>query len=77
MIIRQEKPDEFKNIYDLVKTAFQTAKVANGKEQDYVDKLRASGNYIPKLALIAEVDEKLVGHIMLTRNLCCNLWLKF
>jgi putative acetyltransferase len=42
--------------------------VADGSEQDYVDKLRASGNYIPELALVAEEDGKLVGHIMLTKT---------
>jgi predicted N-acetyltransferase YhbS len=68
LIIRQEKPSEFRAIYDLVKVAFQTAKVSNGEEQDYVDKLRSSGNYIPQLALVAEEDGKLVGHIMLTKT---------
>jgi predicted N-acetyltransferase YhbS len=68
VIIRQEKPLEFQSIYDLVKFAFQTAKVANGKEQDYVDKLRASSNYIPELALVAEEDGKIIGHIMLTKT---------
>ena len=68
MIIRQEKPSEFQEIFDLVKVAFKTAKVSNGNEQDYVNKLRASGNYIAELALIAEEDEKLVAHIMLTKT---------
>jgi len=68
LIIRQEKPSDFQNIYDLVKVAFQTAKVANGNEQDHVNKLRASGGYIPDLALVAEEDSKLVGHIMLTKT---------
>ena len=47
MIIRRETPEEFSEIYDLVKSAFQTAKVSNGKEQDFVNELRRSGNYIP------------------------------
>jgi predicted N-acetyltransferase YhbS len=42
--------------------------VADGNEQDYVSKLRASDNYIPKLALVAEEKAKLVGHIMLTKT---------
>jgi predicted N-acetyltransferase YhbS len=68
VIIRQEKPSEFQSIYDLVKVAFQTAKVADGNEQDYVDKLHASSNYIPELALVAEEDGKIIGHIMLTKT---------
>lgn len=68
LIIRQEKPSEFQTIYDLVKVAFQTAKVADGDEQDYVNKLRESGNYIAELALVAEENGSLVGHIMLTKT---------
>jgi putative acetyltransferase len=67
MIIRRETQDDFDVIYDLVKVAFETAKVSNGKEQDYVNYLRKSGKYIPELALVAEDDGKLIGHIMLTR----------
>ncbi|HBH17893.1 MAG TPA: N-acetyltransferase [Cyanobacteria bacterium UBA9579] len=66
--IRQEKQSDFKEIYDLVKVAFQTAKVSNGKEQDFVNQLRNSGNYIPELALVAEDNHKLIGHIMLTKS---------
>jgi predicted N-acetyltransferase YhbS len=51
-----------------VKVAFQTAKVSNGDEQDYVNKLRASPSYIPELALVAEEDKKFVGHIVLTKR---------
>lgn len=68
MTIRSEKPEDFAAIYDLVKVAFQTAKVSNGREQDFVNELRAGGNYIPELALVAEEDGKLIGHIMLTRT---------
>lgn len=66
--IRPEKESEFEQIYDLVKVAFQTAKVSNGQEQDFVNLLRKSGNYIPELALVAEDKRKLIGHIMLTKN---------
>jgi putative acetyltransferase len=68
LIIRQEHPLDFHRIYDLVKVAFQTAKVSDGDEQNYVNKLRASPNYIPDLALVAEEDAKLIGQIMLTRT---------
>ena len=51
-----------------MKLAFETAHVSNGEEQDFVNQLRAEGNYIPRLALVAEEDGKLIGHIMLTRT---------
>jgi len=66
LLIRQEQPKDFPAIYDLVKMAFQTAKVSNGDEQNFVERLRAGGNYIPELALVAEEDGRMVGHIMLT-----------
>ncbi|MDF9408723.1 MAG: hypothetical protein A4E52_01842 [Pelotomaculum sp. PtaB.Bin013] len=72
MIIRRETPEEFSKIYDLVKIAFQTAKVSNGKEQDFVNHLRAGGNYIPELALVSEENGILIGHIMLTKTYIVN-----
>jgi predicted N-acetyltransferase YhbS len=66
MVLRQEKESEFPAIYELVKTAFQTARVSNGDEQNFVDRLRSSPNYIPELALVAEDEGRLIGHIMLT-----------
>lgn len=68
MLIRPERPNEFARIYRLVETAFATAKVSEGDEQDFVDRRRASADYIPELALVAEEEGGLVGHIMLTRT---------
>lgn len=65
--IRPERPEEFPAIYALVKTAFATARVSDGSEQDFVNSLRAGPNYIPELALAAEEKGTLIGHIMLTR----------
>ncbi len=72
MLIRRETPGEYSQIYDLVKVAFQTAKVSDGNEQDFVNQLRSSGNYIPELALVAEENGKLIGHIMLTKTFFVN-----
>jgi predicted N-acetyltransferase YhbS len=66
--IRPEKPQEYPFIYDLVKVAFETAKVSNGDEQNYVDRLRAGDCYIPELALVAEENGRIIGHIMLTKT---------
>ena len=65
MTIRQAAPKDFDAIYSLVKTAFQTAKVSDGGEQDFVLKLRKR-LYIPELELVAEENGVLIGHIMLT-----------
>lgn len=67
LTIRTENEKDFSQIYDFVRIAFETAKVSDGTEQDFVNQLRASGNYIPELALVAEVENEIVGHIMLTK----------
>lgn len=68
MQIRPERQEEYRAITQLVQTAFATAKVSDGTEQEFVKHLRASGNYIPSLALVAVEEEELIGHIMLTRT---------
>lgn len=67
-IIRPECKEEYEDIYHLIQTAFSTAEVKDGTEQDYANKLRAGNWYIPELALVAEKDGKIIGHIMLTKT---------
>lgn len=66
MIVRTERPEDYSEIYELVKIAFQTAKVSNGKEQDFVNYLRASKDYVSQLALVVEENSKIIGQIMFT-----------
>lgn len=68
MQIREERPEEFAQIYHLVQEAFATAQVSDGTEQDFVEELRRRGGYLPGLALVAEKDGALIGHIMLTKT---------
>jgi predicted N-acetyltransferase YhbS len=68
LIIRQENRSDISRIYSLVDIAFQTAKVSNGREQEYTKKLHASPDFIPKLALVAEDNREIIGHIMLTKT---------
>jgi putative acetyltransferase len=65
--IRPENPGEFAAIHAFVKAAFATARRSDGDEQDFVDRLRAGGGYIPELALVAEDEGRLIAHLMLTR----------
>ena len=48
MEIRVAKPEDYSEIYRLVKTAFQTAQVSDGTEQEFVLELCASSGYIPE-----------------------------
>lgn len=67
MLIRQETPQDYQEVYDLVAEAFATAEHADGKEQDLVAALRKGPAFIPELSLVAEKDGKLVGHILFTK----------
>ena len=67
MRIRQECEADYPEICRLVKDAFAGAEHADGSEQDLVEALRKGAAYLPELALVAEVNGILAGHIMLTR----------
>lgn len=69
--IRPEAENDYPVISELIKTAFETAKVKGGKEQDYTENLRKSSKYLPGLSLVAEQNGELIGHIMLTRLEIC------
>ena len=66
--IRQATKNDHQEIYDLIQTAFQTAKVKDGTEQDFAVQLRNSENHIPALELVAEKNGQLIGHIMFTKT---------
>lgn len=68
IIIRREQPDDYGDIYALVKEAFASTPKSDGDEQDYVDELRRGANYIPGLALVAVLNSRIIGHIMFTKT---------
>ncbi|NLY21171.1 MAG: N-acetyltransferase [Tissierellia bacterium] len=65
-IIRTAELRDYDEIYELIKTAFFTAYLSDGTEQDFAVALRNSKNYIKELELVMEVDSKIVGHVMMT-----------
>ncbi len=67
MNIERVNKKDYNEIYELVKTAFETAQVSDGTEQDFVLKLRAGNTYIQELELIAKNNEEIIGHIMFTK----------
>jgi predicted N-acetyltransferase YhbS len=66
IIIRQETPDETQWVVELTERAFKTLPLSEGKEGMLVNELRKSNNFIPELSLVAELDGKVVGHILFT-----------
>ena len=65
--IRKENIDDYEEIYNVVKTAFETAEHCDGNEQDLVVALRKGDNFIPDLSLVALKDNKIVGYILFTK----------
>ena len=64
--IRPARREDYPAVYELVKTAFQTARVSDGKEQDFVEELRRREGFC--LELVAEREGVLTGHVMLTET---------
>ena len=66
MIIRQENKNDEKQVYEVVKIAFESAEHSDGSEQDLVESLRKSTAFISELSLVAEINGEIIGHIMFT-----------
>lgn len=67
MIIREEKATDYEIIHSVVKKAFDSAEHADGNEPELVNELRNGIAYISELSLVAEIDGKIVGHILFTK----------
>lgn len=64
--IRQENENDYKIIETIIEQAFKTPEYSPN-EHLLVANLRKSEVFIPELSLIAEVDGRIIGHIMLTK----------
>lgn len=62
--IKQENKNDYNEVYNVVKTAFELAEHSDGNEQDLVVNLRKSDSFIPELSLIAIIENKIVGYIL-------------
>ena len=65
--IRKEEKRDYEQVYLLIKKAFKEITNSNKDEQELVNKLRNSSNFIPELSLVAEKDNKIVGYILFTK----------
>ncbi len=65
MIIRQETREDYNEVYNLVKQAFETTSHCDGTEQDYLNTIRKKDSFIPELSLVAIENDIIVGQIVL------------
>lgn len=63
LVIRPERPDDHEAIRHVVAAAF-----GDDREADLVDAIRASEEYVPRLALVAVMDGQVVGHVMVSHT---------
>jgi predicted N-acetyltransferase YhbS len=67
MIIRRETEADYKFTESVVEEAFKDMEFATHDEYLLVQRLRKGNAFIPELSLVAESDNKIVGHILFTR----------
>ena len=65
--IRKENKNDYNEVYNVIKKAFETAEHSDGNEQDLVVRLRKSRAFIPELSLVAVEENKIVGYILFTK----------
>ena len=61
IVVRPEGPEDYEAIREVVQLAFGRV-----DEADIVERVRRSDYYVPELALVAEDDGRIVGHVMLS-----------
>jgi putative acetyltransferase len=64
VIVRNESQEHFESIAHVVRAAF----VDEPEVVSLVELLRASPGYVPDLALVAEDDDEVIGHVMFTES---------
>jgi len=66
--IRQETPEEYPAVSNLIQEAYRSVAYSNKKEHLMVERLRNSPSFIPQLSLVAQADiNELAGHILFTK----------
>ncbi len=67
IIIRQETKEDYGETENLTEQAFRDLELSSHNEHLLVQKLRQSKDFIPELSLVAEMDHKIVGHILFSK----------
>lgn len=65
--IRQEVSGDYRKVAEVIETAFKTIPFSDHREHFLVERLRHSEAFIPALSLVAELNNEVVGHILLTK----------
>ena len=61
LVVRRERPEDEREISDVVAAAFRDTFVA-----EFTESIRASAGYVPELTFVAEEDGRIAGYCMLS-----------
>lgn len=64
MTIRNEKPEDYRTVEEMIKKAFWNLSMPGCNEHYFVHQVRKSADYIPELDFVLEEDGKIIGHII-------------
>ncbi|MCK5566487.1 MAG: N-acetyltransferase [Actinomycetia bacterium] len=62
ILIRKEEEKDYKNIYEVNRLAFEQE-----NESKLIEKIRVGSNFIPDLSLVADINNRIVGHILFSK----------
>lgn len=65
--IRQESPADYPAVEQIIEAAFKTMEHSDQNEHHLVARLRNSIAFLPELSLVVSIDDRIVGHILLTK----------
>ena len=68
MIIRNERPDDYRAVEELIKLAFWNVNFPGCDEHYLAHILRGHEDFVPELDFVAEFDGRLIANIMYTRS---------
>jgi predicted N-acetyltransferase YhbS len=68
LIIRNERENEYRTVEELTREAFWNLYVPGCSEHFYLHNVRDSGEFIPELDFVAELDGQVIGNIIYTRG---------
>lgn len=67
MNIRKEEEKDYNQVFELIEKAFENEEYSDHREQFLVERLRNSDGFVPDLSLVCEMNEMIVGYILLTK----------
>lgn len=67
IVIREETSDNYNAVEEMIQKAFSNEEYSDKNEHILVSQIRKSEAFIPQLSLVAFNQNKLVGHILLSK----------